>query len=42
MRLWLYNRGYGYKDDGDYGGYDESQDQELNGNEIYYFRGEYK
>uniref|UniRef100_M1DKW2 Histidine-rich glycoprotein n=1 Tax=Solanum tuberosum TaxID=4113 RepID=M1DKW2_SOLTU len=33
---------YGCEDDGDYGGYDDSHDQEPNGNESYYSRGEYE
>ncbi|KAK4716376.1 hypothetical protein R3W88_014714 [Solanum pinnatisectum] len=34
--------GYGCEYDGDYGGYDDSHDQESNGNESYYSRGEYE
>ncbi|KAK4726901.1 hypothetical protein R3W88_031818 [Solanum pinnatisectum] len=33
---------YGCEDNGDYGGYDDSHDQEPNENESYYFRGEYE
>ncbi|WMV30241.1 hypothetical protein MTR67_023626 [Solanum verrucosum] len=35
-------QGYGCEDNGDYGGYDNSHDQEPNGNESYYFGGEYE
>ncbi|KAH0773911.1 hypothetical protein KY290_011048 [Solanum tuberosum] len=34
--------GYGFEDDGDYGGYDDRHDQEPNGNESYYSGGEYE
>ncbi|KAK6775951.1 hypothetical protein RDI58_026952 [Solanum bulbocastanum] len=33
---------YGCEYDGGYGGYDDSHDQELYGNESYYSRGEYE
>ncbi|KAK6780063.1 hypothetical protein RDI58_022247 [Solanum bulbocastanum] len=36
------NEGYEYEDNGDYRGYDDSHDQELNKNESYYFEGEYE
>uniref|UniRef100_M1DSG6 Uncharacterized histidine-rich protein DDB_G0274557 n=1 Tax=Solanum tuberosum TaxID=4113 RepID=M1DSG6_SOLTU len=36
------DEGYGCEDDGDYGGYDNSHDQEPNGNESYYSGGEYE
>ncbi|KAH0655578.1 hypothetical protein KY285_030460 [Solanum tuberosum] len=35
-------KGYGCKDNGDYGGYEDSHDQEPNENESYYSEGEYE
>uniref|UniRef100_M1DPE4 Histidine-rich protein n=1 Tax=Solanum tuberosum TaxID=4113 RepID=M1DPE4_SOLTU len=36
------DEGYGWEDNGDYGGYDDSHDQEPNENDSYYFGGEYE
>ncbi|KAK4731663.1 hypothetical protein R3W88_024651 [Solanum pinnatisectum] len=36
------DEGYGCENNGDYGGYDNRHDQEPNGNESYYFGGEYE